>query len=391
MTTDQDPDWAPATWLAGAHFDPDPQTGALVPPLSLATTFARGPDYQLPGPLYARDQNPTLPPVESLLARLEKAAEALLFSSGMAAATTVFEATLRPGDHLVVQDGIYWALRNWMKQFAARRDLDLTLVAAPSASAIAAALKPGKTKLVWIETPSNPLWDVIDIAALAPPVKAAGALLAVDSTAATPLLTRPLELGADLVFHAATKYLNGHSDVLSGVLATREQGTVWAAIRADRAARGAIPSALGAYLLGRGLRTLALRVARASASALDLAARLEKHPAVTAVRYPGLTSHPHHAIARVQMTGGFGGMLSIQVAGGAQAGLAVCRDVKIFRRATSFGGTESLIEHRASIEGPESPTPADLLRLSVGIEDVEDLWADLNIALTALVAGKKRG
>jgi cystathionine gamma-synthase len=234
---------------------------------------------------------------------------------------------------------------------------------------------------VWIETPCNPTWDVIDIAAAAEAAHGAGALLAVDSTVATPVLTRPIELGADLVFHSATKYLNGHGDVLAGVLVTARRDQFWERLHDQRHRAGGVLGAFEAWLLQRGLRTLYLRVGRASDNALAIARHFEGHPKLVAVLYPGLASHPGHGIAQRQMSGGFGGMLSLRLRGGAETALGVAKAVRLFVRATSLGGVESLIEHRASIEGPDSPVPPDLLRLSIGIEDAGDLIADLEQAL----------
>ena len=245
-----------------------------------------------------------------------------------------------------------------------------------------AAVRPGETKLVWLETPANPLWTITDIRAVAEIAHAAGAHLAVDSTSATPLLTRPLALGADIVMHSATKYLNGHSDVVAGALACAHQDALWDRIKRGRAMRGQLLGPLEAFLLIRGMRTLALRVPAACASAMELAVRLSNHAAVAEVLYPGLPTHPGHAIAARQMQGGFGGMLSIRLRGGETAAIAAAARTALWKRATSLGGVESLVEHRGSIEGPGSPCPLDLLRLSVGIEDVEDLYGDLDRAMS---------
>jgi cystathionine gamma-synthase len=234
---------------------------------------------------------------------------------------------------------------------------------------------------VWIETPANPLWTITDIAAACDIAHAAGAAVAIDSTAATPVLTRPLELGADIVMHSATKYLNGHSDVIAGSLTGPRDDEFWQRLVAGRSSGGAILGSLEAYLLLRGMRTLHLRVERACRSALRVAEAMAAHPRTVDVLYPGLPSHPGHAVAARQMAGGFGGMLSIRVKGGEGAAIATAAKVEIWKRATSLGGVESLLEHRASIEGAGSPVPPDLLRLSVGIEDADDLIADLEQAL----------
>jgi cystathionine gamma-synthase len=248
-------------------------------------------------------------------------------------------------------------------------------------AAVQAALRPGKTKLVWVETPANPLWTVTDIAATAQAAHAAGALLAVDSTVATPVLSQPLALGADLVMHAATKYLNGHSDLIAGSLSTGADNEHWQRVRKVRAQIGGTLGSFEAWLLLRGLRTLHLRVRAACASAQRIAEHFDGHPQVRAVLYPGLPQFPGHEVAWRQMAGGFGGMLSLRVQGGEAAAIAVAAQTQLWKRATSLGGTESLIEHRASVEGAGTPAPADLLRLSVGIEHVDDLIADLEQAL----------
>jgi cystathionine gamma-synthase len=370
------------TVLAHGAIEPDAR-GAIAPAIHPATTFARDEGYRLPGPhMYARDQNPTFEPAEALLGRLEGAAATLLFSSGMAAATAVFQ-TLAPGDHVIAQRTMYWGLRGWLVGFCARWGVDLTLVDAHAPGALAAALRPGRTALVWLECPSNPTWDVVDLAEASALARAAGARTCVDSTAATPVHTRPLALGADLVMHAATKYLNGHSDVLAGALCTARLDDAWARIAIHRHDVGAVLGPFEAWLLHRGMRTLAVRVRRQSASALAIARALEGHPAIAAVLYPGLPSHPAHAVAARQMRDGFGGMLAIRVAGGAPNALAVAGRLRLFTRATSLGGVESLVEHRASVEPPESPVPRDLLRLSIGLEDPGELLDDLLAALDA--------
>jgi cystathionine gamma-synthase len=373
----------PETLAAQTLEGVDAIDGAVVPHLKPATTFARDEHYRPIGDAeYARDASPAVRPAERLLARLENGQAALLFASGMAGAHAVLQA-LRPGDHVVAPKVMYWALRGWMQQFCADWGLELELFDPADPEALARAIRPGQTRLVWIETPCNPTWDVIDIAGAAEAAHAAGAVLAVDSTAASPVHTRPLELGADLVFHAATKYLNGHSDVVAGALVTRDPDTeVWARIRRNRASGGAILGAFEAWLLLRGMRTLYLRVQRQSDTAMRIARHFERHARVAEVRYPGLESHPGHGVAALQMHGGFGGMLSLRVVGGRDAAVAVACACRRWVRATSLGGVESLIEHRASIEGPDSPVPDDLLRLSVGIEHPDDLIADLEQALT---------
>jgi cystathionine gamma-synthase len=315
-----------------------------------------------------------------LITALEGGAASLVFASGMAAAAAVFHR-LPTGSHVVAPKVMYWALRRWLGMQAERGALAVDFVDAASPDALRVAVRPGRTKLVWVETPANPLWTVTDITAAAEIAHAAGALLAVDSTAATPVLTRPLSLGADIVMHSATKYLNGHSDVIAGSLTTARKDEFWQGIVAARSGDGAILGSFEAYLLLRGMRTLYPRVERACRSAQLIAERLGAHPRVLEVLYPGLPSHSGHAVAARQMQGGFGGMLSIRVKGGEAAAIATAARVEIWKRATSLGGVESLLEHRASVEGAGSPVPPDLLRLSVGIEDPDDLIADLEAAL----------
>jgi cystathionine gamma-synthase len=304
----------------------------------------------------------------------------MVLGSGMSAATALFLA-FSPGDHVVAPKVMYWSLRNWLMTEATRWGLKVDLVETSDVDQVRAAVRPGATKLVWVETPSNPLWSITDIEAVGKIAHAAGAVLAVDSTAATPMLTRPLEHGADIVMHAATKYLNGHSDVVAGALATAREDALWERIKRNRSMLGQILGPLEAFLLIRGMRTLPLRIEAACASAMQLAECLSRHTAVEEVLYPGLPGHPGHDIARRQMRGGFGGMLSIRVRGGEAAAVSTAARVELWRRATSLGGVESLIEHRASIEGAGSPCPPDLLRLSTGIEDAGDLFADLDRAL----------
>ncbi len=381
-----EPERHPATLAAQAPGHPDPATGALIPPLYATTTYLRDPDNQYRrGWSYGRADNPTVEHPQTLLNALEGGAGCLLFASGMAAATTVFLA-LQPGDHVLAPKVMYWGLRHWLLTFAIPWGLLVDLVDTSDQAAIEAAIRPGRTKLIWLETPANPTWAIADIAAVADLAHKAQARLAIDSTAATPVLTRPLTLGADLVMHSATKYLNGHTDLVAGALVTARPDALWTRISELRHDAGAILGPFEAWLLLRGMRTLFLRVERASTTALFLAEHLRENPNVAAVLYPGLKDHPGHAIAARQMQGGFGGMLSIRVKGGEAAAIATAANVSIWQRATSLGGIESLIEHRASIEGPASPVPPDLLRLSVGIEHAQDLLADLEQALTSMAA-----
>ncbi|CAO4166196.1 trans-sulfuration enzyme family protein [Methylorubrum populi] len=377
-------EWTPRTLAAQALGRIEPVTRSVVPPLHLSTTYLRDPDNAYrSGFSYARPDNATAREAEDVIAALERAeAGALLFSSGMAAAAAVFCA-LERGDHVVAPEVMYWGLRRWLRQEAPRLDLTVDFVAMEDPEAVRAAIRPGKTRLVWIETPGNPLCTIADIAAITAIAREAGARVAVDSTAVSPVLTRPLTLGADIVMHSATKILNGHSDVVAGVLAGARRDAFWERLVAIRGGWGAILGPFEAYLLMRGLRTLPLRAAAQSAGALSLATRLSAHPLVSAVLYPGLHGHPGHAVAARQMEGGFGFMLSIRVAGGEAAAIETAARVGLWKRATSLGGVESLIEHRASVEGPGTPCPPDLLRLSAGIEDPDDLFRDLDAALRA--------
>jgi cystathionine gamma-synthase len=383
---------SPETLVAQALGEVDPVSGALTPAISLSTTYEQASDGSYhQGRVYTRADNPTYEQAERMLAMLEGGKNCILFASGMAAAIAVFQSLL-PGDHVVVARVLYWGVRKWLAEFGLSWGLDVEFVDTGDLRAVAMAIRPGATRLVWVETPANPTWDVTDIRAVCDLAHAAGARVAVDNTVPTPVLTRPLELGADLVVHSATKYLNGHSDVLAGAVLSARDDPFWQRMRSWRRTAGAVPGPFEAWLLVRGMRTLFLRVRRASETALAIARHFERHPGLSAVLYPGLPSHPGHAIAAHQMKGGFGGMLSLRVAGGADRARAVLAAVKVFKRATSLGGVESLIEHRSSMEGPSSPVPDDLLRLSVGIEAPADLIADLEAALDAgQHEGRSRG
>lgn len=380
MTTKKYP-WSGQTLSAQALGLIDQPTRSLIPPVYHSTTYQRDEDnaYRT-GNVYSRDDNPTYKPVERLLCELERGTDALLFGSGMAAAVSVFQA-LQPGDHVLAPKVMYWSLRNWLLGFAREWGLQIELVDTTSVAAVEAAMRPGKTKLLWLETPGNPLWEIADIAALSDLCREHQVYLAVDSTCATPVLSNPLELGADIVMHSATKYLNGHSDVIAGALVCKEEDDFWQRIRTIRRSSGAVLGPQDAAQLLRGMRTLFIRVREASANAQYLAEQLAQLPQVSKVWYPGLTDFAGHEVALRQMHGGFGGMLSIQVSGGEHAAIATAVHTRLWKRATSLGGVESLIEHRASIEGEGTPVPLDLLRLSTGIEDATELFADLRQAL----------
>jgi len=374
----------PRTLAAQALGWEDPSTGAVVPPVQFATTFTRLPDHGQREYFYARYASPNAMHAEAVLAELEGAAAALSFASGLAACTAPFHALMQ-GDHVVCAKPVYHGVIAWLEAFAEARGLEVGYFANGDLDALKAAIIPGRTKIVWLESPANPLWSVIDIAAAAKIVHEGGALLAIDSTCATPVLTKPLELGADIVCHAATKYLGGHSDVLAGMLATREVTDFWRRIEDHRRLAGSTLGAMEAYLLTRGMRTLFLRVERQCANAMKVAEYLAAHPKVARVRYPGLKSDPYHAIAAKQMQGGFGGMLSFEPQGGREEAIRVVTSCKVFKAATSLGGVESLIEHRRTSEGKtKTDTPEALIRISVGIEAAEDLIADLDAALARI-------
>jgi cystathionine gamma-synthase len=345
-----------------------------------ATSYERAADGTYPGGhSYSRDQNPTGDPAEHLLAELEGGAEALLFGSGMAAATALLDA-LEPGTHVVAPAHMYWTLHLWLQRESERGRLRTSFVANddPRAWAAAGRRRPGRVD----RDPRQPDGLVTDLARSL--VAAAGAVVIADNTTATPVLTRPIEHGVDVVFHSATKQLNGHGDVLAGALVTARADDLWARVRDQRAYRGAVLGpTFESWLLLRGMRTLHLRVPRSAASALALAQRLQGHPALVEVIYPGLPDHPGHAVAARQMEGGFGLLVSIRVRGGDAAARRVLDALDLFTDATSLGGTESLVEHRHRIEGVGTPVPPDLLRLAIGLEDPDDLLADLLEALDA--------
>jgi cystathionine gamma-synthase len=371
----------PETIAAQAGGIIDNDTGAVVPPIHIATTFLRDADNQYRrGYGYGRPDNATVRQLEAVLTALEGGAASLAYGSGMAAATALFLALPRPA-HVVAPNVMYWALRTWLIADAPSCGIMATFADTTDLDAVEAALRPGETRLVWLETPANPLWTISDIAAAAGLAHAGEALLAVDSTVATPVLTRPLTLGADVVMHAATKYLNGHSDVVAGSLTFAGRDDLFERAANVRKTLGGILGPFEAALLMRGLRTLHVRVRRQCESAMMIAGHFAGHPKVAEVLYPGLRDRPGHEVAARQMRGGFGGVLSVRVKGGEVAAIKTAANVEVWRRATSLGAVESLIEHRASVEGPDSPCPPDLLRLSVGLEDVGDLIADLERAL----------
>jgi cystathionine gamma-synthase len=366
--------------VQAGHFI-DRETGAVVPSIQPSTTFARNEDYSLVGKyIYSRNGSPTVEHAEGLICELEEGFETRLFASGMGAATALIE-TVETGKRIAAPTVMYHGVKNWLLRQQKMRGIDVDFFDAANPASLAKTIIPGKTAMVWIETPVNPTWDVIDIRAAADLAHAAGAILVVDSTCAPPVITKSLILGADISFHSATKYLNGHSDVTAGVLTAREDGPIWEMVKQAQVGLGATLGSFEAFLLIRGLRTLFLRVEQASRNALALARHFEKHKRLEGVLYPGLENHPQHKIAKKQMTGGFGGMMSILVKGNEAETRAVAGRLKVFTPATSLGGVESLAEHRKSVEGSNSIVPENLIRFSVGIEDVADLIADLEQAL----------
>jgi cystathionine gamma-synthase len=364
---------------AGRHIDAS--TGAVTPPIHLSTTFERGPqgDYPL-GFSYSRDGNPNRLMLEKCLADLEGGKEALVFSSGLAVATAILQG-LEPGDHILAPEDVYWALRQVIGGVFGKWGLETTYVDTACLDDVRAALRPN-TRLIWLETPSNPLMKITDLGAIAQIARDTKAITVCDGTFATPILQRPLDRGIDMVTHSTTKYISGHSDVVGGVLITRHDNYLFERCRRSQNFGGLVPSPFDCWLTLRGIETLPYRMRAHSENALAIAQFLQSHVQVEAVYYPGLPDHCGHAIAKEQMSG-FGGMLSFQARGGREAAMAVAARCRLLIRATSLGGPHSFIEHRASIEGPGTRTPQNLLRLSIGIEHPDDLIADLNQALDA--------
>jgi len=358
----------------------DPASGAVTPPIHLSTTFERAADGSYPhGHVYTRDTNPNRNALEHNLAVLEGGFEAAAFASGSVATMSLLQA-LRPGDHVIAPNDFYFGIRKIINEIFIPWGLQVSFVDMTDLDAVRRAVQPN-TALLMLESPSNPLLTVADIRQIAAIARQAGAQLMVDNTVATPVLQHPLQLGADFAVHATTKYIGGHSDVLGGAIVAREDSGVWQRVRFIQKVGGAVPSPFDCWLALRGLQTLPYRVRAQSAAALKIAQFLEQHPAVEQVHYPGLESAAGHAVAKAQMEM-FGALLSFQVKGGQAAALAVAANVNLFTRATSFGGAHSLIEHRASIEHEGTTTPVNLLRMSVGLENVDDLLADLAQALT---------
>ena len=357
----------------------DPATGAVTPPIHLSTTFERGPDGEYPlGFSYAREGNPTRRSLEECLAALEGGKEALAFSSGLAVAAALLQG-LEPGDHIIAPDDVYYGLRQVIGAVFAKWPLETSYVDMTEIVAIRAAMRPN-TRLVLIETPSNPLIKIVDLPAVARIAREANAISVCDGTFTTPALQRPLDCGVDMVWHSTTKYIGGHSDMTGGALITRYDNYLFERARKSLTFAGAAPSPFDCWLALRGVSTLPWRMRAHCQNALAIAEFLQRHPAVERVHYPGLGDHPGHEIAGRQMSG-WGGMLSFQVRGGREGAMKVAARVRLFTRATSLGGPHSLIEHRASIEGRDTKTPQNLLRASIGLENADDLVADLQQAL----------
>ncbi len=362
---------------AGLRVDPD--TGAVTPPIHMTTTFERAADGSFPhGYIYARTSNPNRDALEEALAALEGGAAAAAFSSGMAATMSVLQ-TLSPGDHVVAPSDVYHGTTKLLRETFSRWGLESTFVDMADPGRVRSALRPN-TKLVWIETPSNPLLKITDIAAIADLAHSVGAICACDNSWASPILQRPLDLGADLTVHSTTKYLGGHSDVTGGAVVAKTAEGFFEQVRQIQVSGGAVPSPFECWLVMRGIRTLPYRMRAHSENAGRIAIFLNGHPGVERVHYPGLPQHPGHDVAGRQMAL-FGGMLSFQVKGDGRRTLEVAAAMRVFTRATSLGGFESLVEHRASIEGPDTRTPENLLRLSIGLEHPDDLVEDLERAL----------
>jgi cystathionine gamma-synthase len=364
---------------AGRHTDP--ATGAVREPIQLATTFERGADGSYPrGFHYSRSGNPNRTALEQAIAALEHGAGAVAFASGSAATLAVFALAGQSGNRIVCGNDCYHGTLKQLREIVPKWGVDVAFVDTTDLAEVALALQT-PTTLLWFETPSNPLLRVADIASLADLAHERGALVGCDNTFASPVLQQPLGLGADIVMHSTTKYLGGHSDVLGGILIARAADRELEALRDYQATAGSVPSPFDCWLVLRSLATLPLRVRAQGATALAVARFLHADPRVARVHYAGLPDHPGHHVALRQMFGGFGGVLSFEVDGGKDSALAIAARVKLFTRATSLGGVESLIEHRASMEGPHSRTPAGLLRLSIGLEHLDDLIADLDQAL----------
>ena len=379
-------DLNPATIAAHAAGIIDVASGGTVPPIQTSTTYVRDRDYQLLNPdnVYARDNSDVVRTAESVLNKLENAQDTLMFPSGMAAIAAVLR-TIANGGTLLFQSGIYWGTTKWIREFCIRRDIKSIEMDCSNAQELNEAIIKYKPEIVFVETPSNPWLKIVDIAAASMTCTQVGSRLVVDSTAATPILSQPLDLGADIVMHSATKAINGHGDILAGTLSVSDKSlTLWQNIITDRHDAGAIIGNFEAWLLIRGMRTLPLRVERMCENSMAVAKYLDAHEKVETVFYPGLPAHTGHQVAAKQMTGGFGHLLSFTMIGNKKTALDFCGALDLIHRATSLGGVESVVEHRQTIEGDETGIPETLLRLSIGIEHIDDLISDIAQALVAI-------
>jgi cystathionine gamma-synthase len=366
----------------GSHLK-DETAGAIAAPVFLTTTFERALDGTYPkGHMYSRNSNPNRTALEKGLAALEGASRGFAFGSGLAAVNAVFQC-LKSGDHILLPEVGYYASYKLAEEILGPWGLEVTQVDMTDLAKVEKAIQKN-TKLIWAETPANPMLSITDIKGLASIAKKHSLKLGVDNTLGTPILQNPLSLGADFVMHATTKYIGGHSDIMGGAVLVKEEDDWAKRIERVQILMGATPNPLDCYLLARGLKTLPLRMREHSATALELAKRLEKHPKVEKVHYPGLESHPQHTLAKAQMNQGFSGMIALQVKTGETETRDMAGKLQLFQQATSLGGVESLVEHRKSIEGPQSTTPGNLLRFSIGLEHVDDLWADLEQALKTI-------
>jgi cystathionine gamma-synthase len=366
----------------GSHLK-DETAGAIAAPVFLTTTFERALDGSYPkGHMYSRNSNPNRTALEKGLAALEGASRGFAFGSGLAAVNAVFQC-LQSGDHILMPEVGYYASYKLAEEILGPWGLEVTQVDMTDLAAVEKAVQKN-TKLIWAETPANPMLSITDIQGLAKIAQKHKLKLGVDNTMGTPVLQNPIAQGADIVMHATTKYIGGHSDIMGGAVLLKEDDEWAKRIERVQILMGATPNPLDCFLLARGLKTLPLRMREHSANALELAKRLEKHPNVEKVHYPGLESHPQHALAKAQMPQGFSGMIALQVKTGETQTREMAGKLQIFQQATSLGGVESLVEHRKSIEGPQSTTPGNLLRFSIGLEHVDDLWADLDQALATI-------
>lgn len=366
----------------GSHLK-DETAGAIAAPVFLTTTFERALDGTYPkGHMYSRNSNPNRMALEKGLAALEGASRGFAFGSGLAAVNAVFQC-LQSGDHILMPEVGYYASYKLAEEILGPWGLEVTQVDMTDLAQVEKAVQKN-TKLIWAETPANPMLCITDIQGLAKIAQKHKLKLGVDNTMGTPVLQNPIAHGADIVMHATTKYIGGHSDIMGGAVLVKEDDEWAKRIERVQILMGATPNPLDCYLLARGLKTLPLRMREHSANALELAKRLEKHPKVEKVHYPGLESHPQHVLAKAQMPQGFSGMIALQVKTGETETREMAGKLQIFQQATSLGGVESLVEHRKSIEGPQSTTPGNLLRFSIGLEHVDDLWADLEQALQTI-------